>query len=237
MLTETYNPYLVVLSIFFAIFASYVTLNIAKKILTATHSDRNFLIVQGAITMGFGIWSMHFMGMLALSLPVKIGYSPLWTSVSILPAIGASAIALYLMTLPQISQFLVLGSAMVMGSGIATMHYLGMEAMQMEANMSYQPFLLILSVAVAIIVSAIAIKVFAWIREKVLKPKMSTFIFTATVMGLGIAAMHYTGMAATLFEPNSNQAVNIVSGSNIALGAAVAVANLWILIASIAFKD
>ncbi|MDR9401940.1 MAG: MHYT domain-containing protein [Halothece sp. Uz-M2-17] len=237
VLVESYNPYLVLLSIFLAIFASYVTLKIAKDILGATNADHKFLILQGAITMGIGIWSMHFIGMLALSLPVEIGYAPLWTLVSIFPAIGASAIALYLITLPQVNQLILFSSAVVMGSGIAIMHYLGMAAMQVQATIRYQPFLLILSVAIAIIVSAIAIKIFSWIREKVLKPKMTIYMVTATVMGFGISAMHYTGMAATLFKASSNQTVDIISGSNVVIGASIIVANLMILISLLFFQD
>jgi len=229
VLTESYNPQLVLASIFVAIVASYSALTVAIEMVNARLSERKLLLGGGAIAMGMGIWSMHFIGMIALSLPVETGYNVFWTVISMLPAIGASALAFYLMTSARITSLTLLLSATVMGTGIAIMHYLGMAAMEIRGTISYKPLLFILSILVAIVVSLVAILIFSRIRQKTLSPKMIVRMIIATVMGLGITAMHYTGMAATIFRADSSQEMEIGALNDTILGAGVIISTLLIL--------
>lgn len=229
LLAGNYNPYLVLVSILVAILASYAALTLAIELVMSKSSDNQLLLSGGSIAMGMGIWSMHFIGMLAFSLPIEIGYDLLWTMISLLPAIGASAIALYLITQSKITPLVLVISAIFMGTGISTMHYLGMAAMKMQATINYQPFLFILSISIAIIVSLIAIIIFSLIRREIFRPKLTIQMITATVMGLGIVSMHYTGMAAARFYADYNRSVEIMSESNFILGISVIVTTLFIL--------
>lgn len=204
-MTITYNPYLVIVSAFIAVLASYAALDLAGRVATSQGSDRKVWLVGGAIAMGTGIWSMHFLAMLAFSLhsatqPIPVSYNFLVTLVSLLAAIFASGLALSLVSRPRVSVPTLLTSAVCMGVGVGAMHYLGMAAMQMSAIIRYQPPLFALSIAVAIIVSFVALKLFLMFRRQTQDvSKKPQLIFSALIMGAGILLLHYTGMAAAVF--------------------------------------
>src|ERR1041385_2429174 len=149
-LVGTYSAQLVALSVLIAIFASYAALELAARTTAAAGRVRLTWLSGGATAMGVGIWSMHYIGMLAFRLPVPVLYD--WPTVllSLIAAIFASGVALFVVSRKRMGWPQVLTGSIIMGGGIAAMHYIGMAAMRLPAMCSYDPWLLTLSVAVAI---------------------------------------------------------------------------------------
>src|SRR5262249_30461130 len=150
-----------------AICAAYAALDLAARITAARGRIRLPWLCGGAIAMGLGIWSMHYVGMLAFSLPIPVLYD--WPTVllSLIAAVFASAVALFVVSRKEMGwERAVIGSA-IMGGGIATMHYTGMAAMRLKAMCSYDPLLFALSVLFAIAISVIALWLTFHFREEV----------------------------------------------------------------------
>ncbi len=163
--------------------------------------------------MGIGIWSMHYIGMLACRLPVPVAYH--WPTVllSLFPAILASVIALYVVSRQKMGAFQAFVGSVLMGGGIASMHYIGMAAMRLPATLQYNSFLVVLSVVFAVLISLAALWITFHFREE--KAEIGwRKTAGAVLMGGGIASMHYIGMAAASFTPsgisaNLSRAVSI----------------------------
>ena len=200
----TYDLKVVGLSVVIAILASYTALDLASRVTAAERRAATLWILGGAFSMGIGIWSMHFIGMLAYQLPIPLAYDVPITLLSMLPAIGISALALFVIRQrrTRISSLIVAG--VLMGIGIVAMHYTGMAAMRMQPGIEYDPGLFTLSVLIAVGAATAAL----WIAgvfhagetgAKVLYQKLGS----AVVMGLAISGMHYTGMAAANVAPGS----------------------------------
>src|SRR5689334_6609240 len=141
----TYNPWLVCLSVFVAIFVSYTALNLAIRVSTASSTSARLWHAGGAIAMGGGIWSMHFIGMLAFSLPIPLAYDMTTTLGSLAIAIAISGYALRIAGRRRASLLELAMSAVVMGFGICAMHYSGMSAIQILPIVTYDPGLLVAS--------------------------------------------------------------------------------------------
>jgi PAS domain S-box-containing protein len=201
-MTGSYNYHLVALSVLIAVCAAYAALELAGRTTAARGRLRIAWLVGGAAAMGLGIWSMHYIGMLAFALPVPVLYD--WPTVllSLLAAIFASAVALFVVSRKKLDLPRAVVGGVIMGGGIATMHYTGMAAMRLPAMCSYDPWLLTLSVAVAIVISLAAIWLTFHFREEA-KASAAWKAVTAVVMGAAIPVMHYTGMAAARFAPSS----------------------------------
>lgn len=179
--------------------------------------------------MGTGIWSMHFVAMLALQLPLPVNYEVLPTLMSLLYAIMASSIALRILSLPASNLSLVAGSGCV-GLTIAWMHYTGMAAMHMQALIHYNLGLVSLSVAIAIVASAVALWLSFRTQNSLLEEHFWQKIGSAIVMGLAISGMHYTGMTATHFSPQTQLPIDLLHTINPpSLAFAVGVATLFVL--------
>ena len=202
MYAASYNPLLVAASLFVAILASYTALDMAARITTAQGIAARLWLAGGAAAMGVGIWSMHFIGMLAFSLPIPLGYDPAITFLSLLIAIASSVFALWLVCQERLPwSRLTLGS-ILMGAGIASMHYTGMAAMRMSPLIQYIPSLFILSIVIAILASGAAL----WIAFHLRRHGSRVYFYRAVagvVMGFAIVGMHYTGMAAAQFSIGS----------------------------------
>jgi NO-binding membrane sensor protein with MHYT domain/nitrogen-specific signal transduction histidine kinase len=200
-LIGSYNYPLVALSVLIAIFASYTALDLASRVTAAAGWTRAVWLVCGAGAMGTGIWSMHYIGMLAFILPIPVAYH--WPTVllSLFAAILASAIALYVVSRRQMNASRAIAGSVLMGGGIATMHYIGMVAMRLPAMCRFNPWLVILSVVFAVLISLAALWItFHFRGDKTgLGWKKSA---GAVVMGAAIPVMHYTGMAAASFTPS-----------------------------------
>ncbi len=139
ILESEYNFSLVILSIIIACSASYTALSLNERIQQNSFFHRFIWIGLASVAMGFGIWSMHFIGMGAINLPFDMQYDPLVTLLSICPALIASLLAFYIANRQKKSIFAFIISGVVMGLGISTMHYMGMAAMKMEVHHAYRP--------------------------------------------------------------------------------------------------
>ncbi|MGY1488757.1 putative bifunctional diguanylate cyclase/phosphodiesterase [Methylobacillus pratensis] len=212
MLQEFYDVNLVAISLVVAIFASYTALNLAERINTAKGRAATWWLLGGAATLGIGIWSMHFIGMLAFRLPIPLGYDMGITVFSLALVIVVSGFALYQVIQPVLPLKRLLVSAVIMGIGVASMHYVGMAAMLMEPAPTYDPGLFALSVAIAVAASAAAMWIAFRLRQRVPHLLLAR-ASAALVMGVAICGMHYTGMAAAEFPLGSVCRAAVGSGS------------------------
>src|SRR5471030_2682681 len=146
MLSSNYNDVLILFSFIVAMLASYTALDMAGRVATTQGKASRLWLAGGALSMGIGIWSMHFIGMLAFSLPVSMGYDPLITLLSMIIAIISSTFALWLVCQERLPTRSLLLGALLMGGGIAAMHYTGMAAMRMMPAISYNTGWVTLSV-------------------------------------------------------------------------------------------
>jgi two-component system, sensor histidine kinase and response regulator len=201
-MSGSYDYRLVALSVLIAICAAYASLDLAGRTSAASGRVRLAWLAGGATAMGVGIWSMHYIGMLAFTLPVPVFYDWPTVMLSLVAAIFAAAVALFVVSRKKMGWQRALTGSVIMGGGIATMHYTGMAAMRLPALCSYDPVLLILSVAFAISISLIALWLTFHFREEV-KASVGGKIGRAVVMGAAIPVMHYTGMAAARFTPST----------------------------------
>ncbi|HEV7619944.1 MAG TPA: EAL domain-containing protein [Burkholderiaceae bacterium] len=198
-----YDAKLVILSIIVATLASYTALNLAGRITVSEGRASKMWLLGGAFSMGTGIWAMHFIGMLAFSLPIQIGYDIPITLLSLFIAMGVAGFALFLVSRPQVSVTNFFAGGTLMGLGISAMHYTGMHAMRMNPAIMYNLVLLALSVLVAISASIVALWIAFTLREENSLLGHSKKVFSALILGLGITGMHYIGMAAANFAGNS----------------------------------
>lgn len=226
-MTTTYNPYLVLLSALIAVLASYTALELASRVTSARGVSQRLWLIGGAIAMGTGIWSMHFIAMLAFSIPLFISYNLVIVLVSLIAAILASYQALLIVSRPQPSSSALLGGSTSMGMGIAIMHYSGMAAMQMPATVRYKPSLFLLSVGIAIVVSLVALKLSIGFRKRA--ERRWSKLGTACIMGGAVLSMHYTGMAAAMFNPDSTRLVKAAGLDNLSLAYIVCLFTLLIM--------
>ncbi|SEL52984.1 diguanylate cyclase (GGDEF) domain-containing protein [Paenibacillus sp. cl141a] len=196
-----YNLYIVGLSIAIAILASYSALNITSKISDANGKSKFFWLFGGAMVMGSGIWSMHFVGMLAMHMNMNVTYDAFLTIMSMLASVISSFIAFYITMPKDINWSKIAIGGVVMGSGIVTMHYMGMEAMVVHADIRYDPVFWILSAVIALAASYAALLLFLRFRNH----SKSSFLKwgSAVVMGFAVCGMHYTGMKAARFEAHT----------------------------------
>src|SRR5216683_3172611 len=200
-LIGSYNYALVALSVLIAMFASYAALDLASRVTAAGGWTRAVWLLGGAGAMGTGIWSMHYIGMLAFILPIPVAYH--WPTVllSLFAAILASVIALYVVSRQTMGAFRAVAGSVLMGAGIASMHYIGMAAMRLSAICQFSSLLVVLSVVFAVLISLVAL----WITFHLRDEKAGIGwrkIAGAVVMGAAIPVMHYTGMAAASFTPS-----------------------------------
>ncbi|WP_345956230.1 EAL domain-containing protein [Pseudomonas fulva] len=202
MLTASYSSSLVLISLCVAILASYTALDLAGRIATARGYAASLWMIGGALAMGTGIWSMHFVGMLALQLPVELGYDLTLTACSLLIAVLSSGFALWLVSQPSLPFLQHALGALIMGAGIASMHYTGMAALRMTPGIDYDPSLFMASLLIAVGASAAALWTAFRLRRQTPYVRQIRGL-AAVLMGIAIVGMHYTGMAAAGFPQGS----------------------------------
>src|SRR6267142_2813527 len=200
-LIGSYNYPLVALSVLIAIFASYAALDLAGRVTAASGRTRAVWLLGGAGAMGTGIWSMHYIGMLAFILPIPVAYH--WPTVllSLFAAVLASVIALYVVSRQNMGASRAVAGSVLMGAGIASMHYIGMAAMRLPAICQFDSSLVVMSVVFAVLISFAALWITFHFRDEktgIGREKLAG----AVVMGAAIPVMHYTGMAAASFNPS-----------------------------------
>jgi two-component system sensor histidine kinase/response regulator len=197
-LTTSYNLWLVALSIAIAVGAAHAVLGLAERLAYSRDAEWRSWLVGGAMAMGFGIWAMHFVGMLALQLPITLSYHAPWTAVSMLPAVAASALLLALIrrvSRPHIGHIL-LGS-IILGTGIGAMHYTGMLAIEIAPVLQFDWNMVLVSIVAAVGLSLVGVSLAFRHAHRASGTGMRAV--GALVMGCTVAATHYTGMAAAEF--------------------------------------
>ena len=229
MLIGSYSPSLVVISLFVAILASYTALDLAGRIATAKGRAVFYWMSGGALAMGVGVWSMHFIGMLALRLPFALGFDVGITALSLLIAVLSCGFALWLVNQPRLPAWQLAFGALVMGAGISSMHYLGMAAMRMTPGIDYDPTLFSASLLIAVVASGAALWIAFHLRRNTPYVRLMRG-GAAVVMGLAIVGMHYTGMAAAQFADESYCGAALSGLSGKGLDNLVVVTSLAVLV-------
>ncbi|MFU2052385.1 putative bifunctional diguanylate cyclase/phosphodiesterase [Bordetella hinzii] len=194
MVPAGYSPALVLLSVALAVLASYTALAIAARIVVEREGVGSAWLWVGACITGFGLWGMHFVGLLAFGLPLPWGYGRLATLIALLIAVAFAALALWLMTQPGLARWERALGAVIVGTGIAGMHYTGMEAVRIASGFSWP--LVLLSFAAAILAAGLGI--WRGARQRAYPERPSLRAWEAGAMGLGFSAMYYSGMASAV---------------------------------------
>ncbi|MET3726876.1 diguanylate cyclase (GGDEF)-like protein/PAS domain S-box-containing protein [Fictibacillus halophilus] len=205
--TSTYHIPLVSLSIIIAVIASYAALDLGIQVQKTKSYARYIWMISGAFAMGMGIWAMHFVAMLAFHLSINVTYHVTLVIVSIIPAIISSGIALFIISRPVMGRKQVLLGALFMATGIVSMHYTGMEAMKMNAEIEYNPFLWTLSAIIAFVASVVALYLLSFVSQNYKTSKIWLVkLGSAVLMGIAISGMHYTGMSAATYKAHQHHA-------------------------------
>jgi len=222
VISITWNPVLVAISIVIACLASYTALDLAGRVTVARARNQFTWLLYGSTAMGVGIWSMHFVGMLAFRMSIQIAYDLPLVLTSALIAIAAAFLALFTVSRPQLPARHLLVAGPVLGAAIAGMHYTGMAAMRMPATLHYDSLRLWASVAIAVCASYVALWLaFRYRHDETIIGHWRRAI-SALVMGIAIAGMHYTGMSAAEFGPgemlHSRSTFEVPVGSWLTIG-------------------
>lgn len=213
-LKGSYNLILVGLSYVIASLASFVALDITERIRTNEENigPKIGWLILGAFAMGMGIWTMHFIGMLAFMLPMPMDYEPILTTLSMIIAVIASGFAFYLIKNEKVKPLTLAMGGVLLGLGICSMHYTGMAAM-LHVHIRYIPSIFILSILIAIVASEAAL--WLMIRGSQTSRQYHTLLKlgSALIMGFAICGMHYTGMAAAVFTENESESSQMIKAS------------------------
>lgn len=229
-------PLLVGLSLSMAVLAAFVSLLHTRLMTTAsTTMRRNLWHLSGALSMGLGVWAMHFIGMVSFQIDVPIYYSPLITAVSVLPAVFAAWVTLSVLARGEHAWGAIVLGGVMMGSGIGAMHYTGMAAIETRADMLYLPGMFTISVVVAVLMAMLALA-----SRRMLTPLIShagaRLVVCAVIMGLAVASMHFTAMHATVFLPVSGEQTDVTGADAnfLVLGTLIVAAVIVIISAIVA---
>jgi len=218
----SYDYGLVTLSVVLAMFASYAALDLAGRVTCARGWARALWLSCGAAAMGLGIWSMHYVGMLAFLMPIPVFYHVPTVLLSLLAAIAASAVALFVVSRPEMNVWQGIAGSVVMGGGIAAMHYIGMAAMRCSAVVVYDRRIVALSIGLAIVTSLAALQIAFRLRNEMQASRRK--VIGAIVLGSAIPLLHYTGMWAATFHASGiaadlTYAIRVSQVGAIAIGA------------------
>jgi NO-binding membrane sensor protein with MHYT domain len=230
----SFNLVLVALSYAVSVFGSYVGLALVSKITNLRNTLDRVCLVGAAIALGGGaIWSMHFIGMLAYQSPMPVAYDPNLTIISMVVAILFTGIGAYLVIRQkQLRLVTLVGAGVVMGLGVAAMHYTGMSAVQMAGTMHNDPTIVALSVVIAIVASTAALWIAFHVRTTALK------IVSAFVMGAAVCGMHYTAMFGMTMTHDAKAApvpTATMVASDLAVYVALSAVSLLILTLLVSF--
>ncbi|MFT3857544.1 MAG: MHYT domain-containing protein [Aquabacterium sp.] len=237
LLYGRYDPWLVTLSVAIAMFSSTMGLQAAFQARgMPTWGMRQLTLLAGSLSLGCGVWAMHFVGMLSFQLCTTVHYAPKLTLFSMLPSLAASFVALELISGDTMTRGRLWIGGLLVGSGIGAMHYLGMAAMQMSAVLRYDPLMFAVSIVVAVTLAMVSL----WVRFGVADSASLGRLSSATqavigggVMGLAVAGMHYTGMAAARFmgTPQSATPMGMPDAVTIALSITLVSMTTTVLVA------
>ncbi len=229
-----YNALLVTVSLAVAVFSCFAALQVSDLVADlAPGQGRRKWTIAGGLAMGLGIWTMHFVGMLAFSLPCAVTYSPWLTTASVVPGILACILALRLITHRDTGWHAMLVGGLLIGLGIGTMHYSGMAAMRLDGGVRYDRDLFLLSLVVAVLLAVLAL----WVKLRLVSRLVGRRwqnILAAIILGGAVSGMHYTAMAAAYFiRGNAANGASSALTPNL-LASTLALATLSIVILTIA---
>ncbi|MFY8273273.1 PAS domain S-box protein [Pseudoalteromonas sp. SSDWG2] len=240
LVNGAYNYLLVALSVLIAIFASFFALRLRD--FANTNRDNNFYyyaLISSAAAFSGGVWSMHFIGMLAFSLCVEVSYNIPMTAASFLPVFVFSLIALHLIRGQRVSYSAKFMSALLLGCGIGLMHYGGMAAMRLGPMLAYEPTWFAASIVIAVALSWFSISMhlhlpnLEFIDSHERKDNYSAALLSSVVMGLAVSSMHYMGMQAARFiAPSEDYSQNVNPDSSTDLALAVALVSVFLISAT-----
>ncbi len=217
-----HDPFLVALSVAAAIFVSYVALLVSQHASNAAQtSTRRLWIAAGSASMGAGVWAMHFIGMLAFSLPCASRYDATLTVLSMIPGLLASALALHVTSRPSLSKIQLGVGGVLFGAGIGAMHYTGMAAMRIDGLIRYDTQLFGLSILVAIVLAMVAVWIRFHLASRPGRWRAGATLISAVVMGSAVSGTHYTAMAAAYFIRDGDPVIAAESGMAPALLASI----------------
>lgn len=203
MLNVSWDPILIAISFLVAFIASFVALDSAGKIRLSSRRAALFWRVAGGVTLGIGIWSMHFIGMLSMKMPMIVSYHLWLTLASLGVAVLASTLAINIVVPGKsLSRLRLLLSTLILSAGVVSMHYVGMAALMLDEGIMWNERMVLLSVVIAIVASGAALWMAFHLRDKH-KGVFINRIAAALVMAAAICAMHYTGMSAAHFHDMS----------------------------------
>ncbi|WP_342128798.1 EAL domain-containing protein [Hydrogenophaga sp. OTU3427] len=236
ILAGSHSMAMVALSLAIAVLAAHASLDHSRLMrMASTPMWRYLWHASGALAMGLGVWAMHFTGMMALELPVRVNYHVGLTLWSILPAVAAAAITLQVVASRRQRWPAILLGGTLMGLGIGAMHYIGMAAMVMPARRFYQPGLFVSSIVLAVLLAVVSLAIRPWLLARMQRRTLAALLSSA-VMGGAVASMHYVAMQATVYLPATGTvgAPGAVMGKETLGLLAVAVAVAILLIATVA---
>ena len=242
MIAESYSPILVAISVVIACLASYTALDLAGRVTVARERNRATIwLICGSTAMGIGIWSMHFVGMLAFRMSIVVAYDVPLVLTSALIAIAASCLALFTVSRTELPARRLVIAGLIMGGAIAGMHYTGMAAMRMPATIHYEALPFWLSIGIAVSASCVALRLAFRYRDDETFAGRCYRGASALVMGVAIAGMHYTGMSAAHFTAMSRvvhpASYTISTGSWLTIGVIIGPVLILILALSGAAVD
>lgn len=234
LLNHTYSTSLVILSFVVATCGSgFAIFVVNAKSSIQSERTRQMLLLAGAVAFGLSVWSMHFIGMLALSLCTTVKYDTGITLLSGIPAIFAARLVLQFVAVKNSTPRRLLMGGVVTGAGIGTMHYAGMLAMQMNASLRFDPQDFALSIVAAVVLATVALGARVGLSRRLRIRPLPANLLSAIVMGLAITAMHYGGMAAARFigEPETIAPIPATDGVYLSTMIAVGLISMLGLVA------
>ncbi|MBN1089844.1 bifunctional diguanylate cyclase/phosphodiesterase [Pantoea sp. 1B4] len=217
MLPVTWDSVLICVSLIVVFIASFTALDTAGRVAVSRGWSARFWLLVGGIAMGIGVWAMHFIGMLAMMMPMMMRYDTRLTILSLLVAILASVLA-FGQTVGglHLTRQRLLRGTLILGAGVVVMHYLGMYALLIEPQPEWNALLVVLSVLIAFAASGLAL----WLAFHLRQGDHHLMLMrglASLVMGIAIAGMHYVGMAAAEFSHSSMMQPHGVSNAGLAV--------------------
>lgn len=198
----SHEPWLVALSLFVAFQGSYVGLHFARQVDAAEGLRRRSLITAAALTLALGIWTMHFVGVLAIRLPAAVDFLVLPTLLSFLVCVLVVGFAVFAVSAGNAGRLRIALAGLFMGAGIVTMHYLGMYALHASLHMMHAPFWVVTSVLVGVAASGVALWLGFGVDARYAGTGNGAVLWPAALLGLAISTMHYSAMAGITFSPH-----------------------------------
>lgn len=222
-----YNPWLLMVSLLLAVLSGYVALGVAQRVATSLGRARQAWLLAGSVVIGWGVWAMHFVGMLAWQ-QQKIGFAPGLTLLSLLPAMLGAGLALTLTARQRVQRMHFVLAGLALGGGVGAMHYLGMLAMVMQPALAWRAAWVVASLLYAVCGSMLTL----WVSRMALHARTRRTLrqwLAALLLGLTVAGMHYLGMLAVRMQAGSVclSAGGFFSGGTLA--AVIAVMSVLIL--------